>query len=145
MNDKRVRRFFRCILQKGKVVSPNDISIESKRRKSHKYSEKYYEKNPSPLFMTWFEKFIGDIYKSDKEPDDGKVKKLVKKECKQFEKDGLLIKQWDLDFLEADLSWCGRDGSPTKVHRIQSVVLSAKDSREIDAHEQKIGRSSGRV
>ena len=54
----------------------------------------------------------------------------VEKCCKELEQKGLLIKQWDLDFLEADLSWCGRDGSPTKVHRIQSVVLAAKDSKE---------------
>ena len=50
----------------------------------------------------------------------------------------LLIKQWDLDFLEADLQWCGRDGSPTKVHRIQSVVLAAKDSKEVEANQNSI-------
>ncbi|HUU08909.1 MAG TPA: electron transfer flavoprotein subunit beta/FixA family protein, partial [Phycisphaerae bacterium] len=36
---------------------------------------------------------------------------------------GLLITQWTLDDIEADLAWCGRDGSPTKVKRIQSVIL----------------------
>ena len=58
--------------------------------------------------------------------------------CSSFEKKGLLIKQWDLDFLEADLSWCGRDGSPTKVHRIQSVVLEAKGSKEVKPNSQEI-------
>ena len=43
-----------------------------------------------------------------------------------------MIKQWDLDFLEADLNWCGQSGSPTKVHRIQSVVLAAKESKEVE-------------
>jgi electron transfer flavoprotein beta subunit len=56
---------------------------------------------------------------------------IEEKSAKELEKKGLLIKQWDLDFLEADLNWCGRDGSPTKVHRIQSVVLAAKESKEI--------------
>jgi electron transfer flavoprotein beta subunit len=46
---------------------------------------------------------------------------------------GLLIKQWDLDDLDADLAWCGRDGSPTKVHRIMSVVLDAKGSKAVEA------------
>ncbi len=46
---------------------------------------------------------------------------------------GLLIKQWDLDDLGADLAWCGRDGSPTKVHRIMSVVLEAKGSKAVEA------------
>ncbi|MBN1788136.1 MAG: electron transfer flavoprotein subunit beta/FixA family protein [Sedimentisphaerales bacterium] len=53
------------------------------------------------------------------------------------EKD-LVIKQWDLDFLGADLEWCGRDGSPTKVHRIQSVVLTARDSKTVEPSEQSI-------
>jgi electron transfer flavoprotein beta subunit len=70
---------------------------------------------------------------ADTNPDanEAKMEKLARKECKILEKKGLLIKQWDLDFLEADLNWCGRDGSPTKVHRIQSVVLEAKESKEV--------------
>ena len=51
---------------------------------------------------------------------------------------GLLIKQWDLDFLGADLNWCGRNGSPTKVHRIQSVVLTAKESKEIAPTDESV-------
>ena len=58
--------------------------------------------------------------------------------CSSLEKKDLLIKQWDLDFLEADLNWCGRDGSPTKVHRIQSVVLEAKGSKEVKPNSQEI-------
>lgn len=58
--------------------------------------------------------------------------------CKELEEKGLLIQQWDLDFLEADLQWCGRDGSPTKVHRIQSVVLAAKETRDIEPTQQGI-------
>jgi len=49
-----------------------------------------------------------------------------------------LIKQWDLSFLGADLNWCGRNGSPTKVHRIQSVVLAAKESKQIEPTEDGI-------
>jgi electron transfer flavoprotein beta subunit len=51
---------------------------------------------------------------------------------------GLLIRQWDLDFLEADMQWCGRDGSPTKVHRIQSVVLTARESKTVEPSDQGI-------
>ncbi|MCK4999808.1 MAG: electron transfer flavoprotein subunit beta/FixA family protein [Anaerohalosphaera sp.] len=57
---------------------------------------------------------------------------------KELEEKGLLIKQWDLDFLEADMQWCGRDGSPTKVHRIQSVVLAAKGSKDVEATTEGI-------
>lgn len=52
--------------------------------------------------------------------------------CRELEAKGCLIHQWDLDFLEADLQWCGRDGSPTKVHRIQSVVLAAKETKSVE-------------
>lgn len=58
--------------------------------------------------------------------------------CEALEEKGLLIHQWDLDFLEADLNWCGRDGSPTKVHRIQSVVLAAKETKNIEASQAGI-------
>jgi electron transfer flavoprotein beta subunit len=63
---------------------------------------------------------------------DVTVRKLVKEQTDALERKGLLIRQWDLDDLEADLSWCGRSGSPTKVHRIQSVVLAAKESKGIE-------------
>jgi len=36
---------------------------------------------------------------------------------------GLLIEQWDLDTIHADLQRCGLAGSPTKVFRIQAIVL----------------------
>jgi electron transfer flavoprotein beta subunit len=70
--------------------------------------------------------------------DDKEHGDLVKQKSEELSKKGLLIKQWDLDMLEADLDWCGRDGSPTKVHRIQSVVLSAKDTKEIDSTPEAI-------
>jgi electron transfer flavoprotein beta subunit len=46
---------------------------------------------------------------------------------KQFETvraAGLAIEQWNLDDIKADLNWCGLAGSPTKVHRVQSIVLT---------------------
>jgi len=61
-----------------------------------------------------------------------KLAALADNRCKELEKKGLLIKLWDLDFLGPDFNWCGRDGSPTKVHRIQSVVLEAKESKEVE-------------
>jgi len=66
------------------------------------------------------------------------IKELVEKKCGELKEKGLLIKQWDLDYIGADLTWCGRSGSPTKVHRIQSVVLAAKESKNVDAGDQGI-------
>jgi electron transfer flavoprotein beta subunit len=58
--------------------------------------------------------------------------------AKSLEEKGLLIKQWDLDYLKADLNFCGREGSPTKVHKIQSVVLEAKESKQVAADAVEI-------
>jgi electron transfer flavoprotein beta subunit len=70
--------------------------------------------------------------------DEKTVAGLVDRKCGLLEDSGLLIDQWDLDFLEADLGWCGRSGSPTKVHRIQSVVLAAKESKDAEPTEEGI-------
>ena len=72
------------------------------------------------------------------EDSEAKIKRLLEKKCSELSEKGLLIKQWDLDFLEADLSWCGQSGSPTKVHRIQSVVLAAKESKSVEPNDKGI-------
>jgi electron transfer flavoprotein beta subunit len=70
--------------------------------------------------------------------DQEAINELVNRKTQQLNEKGLLIKQWDLDYLQADLNWCGRNGSPTKVHRIQSVVLGAKESRQIEPTDEGI-------
>ena len=70
--------------------------------------------------------------------DEQTIKELVEHKEQALEEKNLLIKQWDLDFLEADLTWCGRSGSPTKVHRIQTVVLAAKESKDVEPSDEGI-------
>jgi len=77
--------------------------------------------------------------------DEADVKKLVAHKCGELEGKCLLIKQWDLNFLGADLKWCGRSGSPTKVHRIQSVVLAAKESKDVEPSEEGIAGMIGEL
>lgn len=70
--------------------------------------------------------------------DEDTIKSLIERKLENLEGRGLLIKQWDLDYLGADLNWCGRNGSPTKVHRIQSVVLGAKESKNIEPTDEGV-------
>jgi len=77
--------------------------------------------------------------------DEDTLAELVERKAGLLKDKGLLIEQWDLDYLEADLGWCGRSGSPTKVHRIQSVVLAAKESKEIEPTEQGISDMIGEL
>ncbi len=53
---------------------------------------------------------------------------------------GLLMEQWTLDDIGADLAWCGIPGSPTKVHRIQSIVLTKEGYTEIPPTEEGVRR-----
>ncbi len=69
---------------------------------------------------------------------EAEAKELMAMQCQALEVKGLLIQQWNLDDLEADLTWCGRSGSPTKVHRIQSVVLAAKESKDIEPTDEGV-------
>ena len=53
---------------------------------------------------------------------------------------GLLIEQWDLDEIGADLDRCGLAGSPTKVHRVQAIVLTKEGYTEILPTEEDVRR-----
>lgn len=73
-----------------------------------------------------------EVKAENPDADETEITELVQLRSKALEEKGLLIKQWDLDSLDADLTWCGMSGSPTKVHRIQSVVLAAKESKDLE-------------
>ena len=71
---------------------------------------------------------------------DKKVARAVAKKAEALKARGLLIDQWTLDDIEADLAWCGRDGSPTKVKRIQSVVLKGSGHEEFQNTDEDVSR-----
>lgn len=50
----------------------------------------------------------------------------------------LLIEQWGLDEIGADLQWCGLAGSPTKVYRVQSIVLTKEGYTEIPPTQEGV-------
>lgn len=64
------------------------------------------------------------------EVDEAKAEELKAK--------GLLLEQWTLDDISADLARCGLAGSPTKVFRIESIVLTKDGSVDIPATEDGI-------
>ncbi len=49
---------------------------------------------------------------------------------------GLLIEQWDLDTIGGQLSRCGLAGSPTKVYKVQSIVLTKEGYTEVPPTEE---------
>ncbi len=51
---------------------------------------------------------------------------------------GNLLEQWTLEDINADLSRCGLAGSPTKVFRIQSIVLTKEGFTNIEPTEEGV-------
>jgi electron transfer flavoprotein beta subunit len=62
----------------------------------------------------------------------------VARRAADLRKSGLMIEQWDLDRIGADLERCGLSGSPTKVYRVQSIVLTKSGYKEIPPTEAGI-------
>ncbi len=62
----------------------------------------------------------------------------VARRAAELEQQGLLIEQWDLDKIGAELERCGLSGSPTKVFRVQSIVLTKEGFTEVSATEDGI-------
>ena len=92
------------------------------------------------------EAMAADLLEGDYENYTAELKATeVEKYCAKLADRGLLIEQWDLDTLEADLTWCGRSGSPTKVHRIQSVVLTGGEYREFAPTDDGIAELIGEL
>ena len=60
----------------------------------------------------------------------------VQRRANALRERGLLIEQWNLDDIGADLSRCGLAGSPTKVHRIQAIVLKRAGYTQIPPTEE---------
>ncbi|MCP4246417.1 MAG: electron transfer flavoprotein subunit beta/FixA family protein [bacterium] len=73
-------------------------------------------------------------------PDSGEEEREIEQanRLESLKMNRLLMDQWDLDDLESDLQWCGLAGSPTKVHRVQSIVLTKEGFTEVPATEEGI-------
>ncbi len=66
------------------------------------------------------------------------VEREVVRRREALEQAGLLIEQWGLADIGAELDRCGLSGSPTKVNRIQAIVLKKEGYREIPCTEEGV-------
>ncbi|MBN2581339.1 MAG: electron transfer flavoprotein subunit beta/FixA family protein [Pirellulales bacterium] len=76
----------------------------------------------------------------DRMPDaaEEKVQAEAQRRAEELKQRGLLIEQWGLDEIHADLARCGMAGSPTKVHRIQAIVLKKEGFVSVPDTEEGI-------
>jgi len=56
----------------------------------------------------------------------------------ELEKKGRLLEQWDLDKINGDPERCGLSGSPTKVNRIQAIVLTKEGHTDVEPTDEGI-------
>ena len=52
--------------------------------------------------------------------------------------DSLLLNEWSVVDVDADVRQCGLSGSPTKVKKIENVVFQAKESKTLDSSDEQI-------
>ena len=71
---------------------------------------------------------------------DEQKKAEVEKRAGEMRSAGLLLEVWNLDDIKADLQWCGMSGSPTKVNRIQSIVLTKEGFTKVEANEAAVSK-----
>ena len=63
---------------------------------------------------------------------------ILAEEEEQLRSRGLWIHEWHLDDLDADPARVGMSGSPTKVKKIESVVLAGREFKQVDNTQKKI-------
>jgi electron transfer flavoprotein beta subunit len=75
-------------------------------------------------------------------PDAGneQLEAEVERRAETLRARGLMIDQWSLGDVDADLAWCGLIGSPTQVHRVQAIVLTKEGYTEIPPTEEGVRR-----
>ena len=71
---------------------------------------------------------------------DEELLDAIERRKQELARQGLLIEQWSLDDIHADLNRCGLPGSPTKVYRVQAIVLTKKGFTNIPPTEEGIRR-----
>jgi len=74
--------------------------------------------------------------RSDASDDDRQAE--VERRSQMLRDRGLLVEQWGLDEISAALDRCGIAGSPTKVHRVQAIVLTKEGFTEVAPTEDGI-------
>jgi electron transfer flavoprotein beta subunit len=81
---------------------------------------------------------VGEVRQALATASEGQRNEEVERRGAALKQQGLLIDQWDLDHIGADLGRCGLAGSPTKVYRVQSIVLTKQGFQEVAPTEEGI-------
>ena len=71
-------------------------------------------------------------------PSAEEIAEAAQPEVDEIEEACLLLAEWNVDMVEADPEKCGGRGSPTKVKRIESVVLTGSELKTVEPTEEGV-------
>ena len=69
---------------------------------------------------------------------DDEIQAETQQRAAALKEKGLQIEQWNLDDIGADIERCGLAGSPTKVFRVQSIVLTKEGFTAVQPTEEGV-------
>jgi len=81
---------------------------------------------------------VAEVQSTMPDAGDEQRQAAVQQRAEAMKQCGLLMDQWSLDDIGADLGRCGLAGSPTKVFRVQSIVLTKEGYSEFPASESGV-------
>ncbi len=76
----------------------------------------------------------------DGKPDPELVGKKVAETAGELDKRGLLMTEWKIEDIDADLTRVGQAGSPTRVKEIEFVVIQGTDTQMVEATEEGLSQ-----
>jgi electron transfer flavoprotein beta subunit len=79
-----------------------------------------------------------EVKAASPEASEEQIAAEVERRVAALKQSGLLLEQWNLDNINADLQRCGLAGSPTKVFRIQAIVLKKEGYTPIQPTEEGV-------
>lgn len=80
----------------------------------------------------------GEVKAAMPQASEAELASAVERQQQSLKDRGLLLEQWNLDDIGADLNRCGLAGSPTKVYRVQAIVLTKEGHTEVQPTEEGV-------
>ena len=81
---------------------------------------------------------MSDVSRANPSAGDEEKETEMLRQAEVLRARGLMLEEWNLDDIGADLNWCGLSGSPTKVQRVQSIVLTKEGHTQVPPTDEGI-------
>jgi electron transfer flavoprotein beta subunit len=86
-----------------------------------------------------FRSVRAELTPKDGTADEAAVKAEADRRIRDLAKKKLLIEEWKVEDIKADLARVGGEGSPTKVKEIEFVVIKGAQTRMVESTDEGMG------